>query len=169
VAGVAAIGRPARLLHLGAAGGDGIMQRFMLGSALALACSVGVAAQSTTVKSESKVEVKDGKDVTVTGCVGRSASGTSFTLNNVEGKGVTSRAFILVGNDDLDDHVGHLVQVKGKAANVGDGKLEVTTKTRVDRDDADDKETETKTKVEGDLAGIPFLGVKSVKMIRASC
>lgn len=146
------------------------MQRFMLGSALALACSVGVAAQSTTVKSENKIEVKDGKDVTVTGCVARSASGTSFTLNNVEGKGVTSRAYILVGDDDLDDHVGHLVQVKGKAANVGDdGKLEVKTKTKVDRDDADDKETETKTKIEGDLAGIPFLGVKSVKMIRASC
>ena len=146
------------------------MQRFMLGPALALACSVGLAAQSTTVKSESKIEVKDGKDVTVTGCVARSASGTAFTLTNVEGRGVTSRAYILVGDDDLDEHVGHLVQVKGKAANVGDdGKVEVKTKTKVDRENADDKETETKTKIEGDLAAIPYLGVKSVKMIRNAC
>jgi hypothetical protein len=146
------------------------MRRFMLGPALALACSVGLAAQSTTVKSESRIEVKDGKNVTVTGCVARSASGTAFTLTNVEGRGVTSRAYILVGDDDLDAHVGHLVQVKGKAANLGeDGKVEVKTKTKVDRDDADDKETETKTKIEGDLAAIPYLGVKSVKMIRNSC
>ena len=73
------------------------MKRFMLGSALALACSVGLAAQSATVKSETKVDVKDGKDVTVTGCLARSASGTAYLLNNVEGKGVTSKSYILVG------------------------------------------------------------------------
>lgn len=145
------------------------MKRFMLGSALALACSVGLAAQSATVKSETKIDVKDGKDVTVTGCLARSASGTAFMLNNVEGKGVTSRAYILVG-DDLDAHIGHFIEVKGKASNIGnDGKVEVKTKTKVERDDADDKKTETKTTMEGDLAGAPYLGVKSVKMIRNSC
>ena len=143
------------------------MKRFMLGSALALACSVGLAAQ--TVKSETKVDVKDGKDVTVTGCLARSASGTAFLLNDVEGKGVTSKAYILVG-DDLDAHIGHFIEVKGKASNIGsDGKVEVKTKTKIERDDADDKKTETKTTMEGDLAGVPYLGVKSVKMIRNSC
>ena len=145
------------------------MKRFMLGSALALACSVGLAAQTATVKSESKVDVKDGKDVTVTGCLARSASGTAFLLNNVEGKGVASKSYILVG-DDLDAHVGHFIEIKGKASNIGDdGKVEVKTKTKVERDDADDKTTETKTTMEGDLAGVPYLGVKSVKMIRNSC
>ena len=145
------------------------MKRFMLGSALALACSVGLAAQTATVKSESKVDVKDGKEVTVTGCVARSASGTAFLLNNVEGKGVESKSYILLG-DDLDAHVGHFIEIKGKASNIGDdGKVEVTTKTKVERDDADDKKTETKTTMEGDLTGVPYLGVKSVKMIRNSC
>jgi len=145
------------------------MKRFMLGSAFALACSVGLAAQSATVKSETKVDVKDGKDVTVTGCVARSASGTAFLLNNVEGKGVTSKSYILVG-DDLDGHLGHFIEIKGKASNIGDdAKVEVKTKTKVERDDADDKTTETKTTMEGDLAGVPYLGVKSVKMIRSTC
>jgi len=145
------------------------MQRFMLGSALALACSVGLAAQSATVKSETKVDVKDGKEVKVTGCLARSASGTAYLLNNVEGKDVASRSYVLVG-DDLDGHVGHMIEVKGKASNIGDdGKVEVKTKTKIERDDADDKKTETKTTIEGDLAGIPYLGVKSVKMIRNSC
>jgi hypothetical protein len=145
------------------------MKRFMLGSALALACSVGLAAQSATVKSESKVDVKDGKEVTVTGCLARSASGTAYLLNNVEGKGVTSKSYILVG-DDLDTHVGHFIEIKGKASNIGDdAKVEVKTKTKVERDDADDKTTETKTTMEGDLAGVPYLGVKSVKMIRSTC
>ena len=145
------------------------MKRFMLGSALALACSVGLAAQTATVKSETKVDVKDGKDVTVTGCLARSASGTAFLLNNVEGKGVASKSYILVG-DDLDAHIGHFIEIKGKASNIGDdGKVEVKTKTKIERDDADDKTTETKTTMEGDLAGVPYLGVKSVKMIRNSC
>ena len=145
------------------------MKRFMLGSALALACSVGLAAQTATVKSESKVDVKDGKEVTVTGCLARSASGTAYLLNNVEGKGVTSKSYILVG-DDLDSHIGHFIEIKGKASNIGDdAKVEVKTKTKIERDDADDKKTETKTTMEGDLAGVPYLGVKSVKMIRNSC
>lgn len=145
------------------------MKRFVLGSALALACSVGLAAQSTTVKSKSTIDVKDGKEVTVTGCVARSSSGTAYLLNNVEGKGVTSKSYILVG-DDLDAHLGHFIEIKGKASNIGDdGKVEIKTKTTTERDNADDKTTETKTTMEGDLAGVPYLGVKSVKMIRSSC
>jgi hypothetical protein len=141
----------------------------MLGSALALACSVGLAAQTATVKSESKIDVKDGKDVMVTGCLARSANGTAFLLNNVEGKDVTSKSYILVG-DNLDAHIGHFIEIKGKASNIGDdGKVEVTTKTKIERDDADDKKTETKTTMAGDLSGVPYLGVKSVKMIRNSC
>ena len=145
------------------------MKRFMLGSALALACSVGLAAQTATVKSETKVDVKNGKEVTVTGCLARSASGTAYLLNNVEGKDVTSKSYILVG-DDLDAHIGHFIEIKGKASNIGDdAKVEVKTKTKIERDDADDKKTETKTTMEGDLAGVPYLGVKSVKMIRNTC
>jgi uncharacterized protein YdeI (BOF family) len=140
-------------------------------AALALTIAAGAAAQSTKVKSETKIEVKDGKDVTLTGCVARSVSGTAYLLNDAEGREVDApRSYILVGEVDLDEHIGHLVEVKGKASNLGDdAKVEVKTKTEIERDDADDKEMETKTTLEGDLAGVPYLGVDSVKMVRSTC
>ncbi len=146
------------------------MQRFILGAAFVLACSGTAAAQSTTVKSETKVEVKDGRDVTVTGCLARPASGTGYVLNDVQGSGVSSRSYLLVGDDDLDRHLGHMIEVKGKASNLGDdGEVEVKTKTKIERDDADDEETQSTTRLEGNLSGVPYLGVKSVKMVRANC
>jgi hypothetical protein len=147
------------------------MKRLIMGTTLALACGVGLSAQSAKVKSETEISVKDGKNVTVTGCVERAASGTGFVLTSTEGKDVGSRHYLLVGKDDeMEDRVGHLVEIKGKAADVGnDSKVEVKTKTKVERENADDKETESKTQMEGDLAGVPYLGVKSVKTIRESC
>ena len=147
------------------------MNHSFTATALALTLAAGTAAaQSTKVKSETEIEVKNGKEVKLTGCVAKSASGAAFLLNNVEGAGAASRSYILVGDTDFDSHIGHLVEIKGKASNVGDdAKIEMKTKTKVERDDADDKETETKTTLEGDLAGVPYLGVKSVKMVRSSC
>jgi hypothetical protein len=147
------------------------MNRLIMGAALAVACSAGVAAQTTKVESKTEISVKEGKNVTVTGCVERSVSGTGFVLTSTEGKDVESRHYLLVGKDDaLEAHLGHLVEIKGKAADVGDdGKVEMKTKTKIDREHADDKTTTSKTEVEGDLAGIPYLGVKSVKTIRESC
>jgi hypothetical protein len=147
------------------------MKRLITATMVALACGVGLSAQSAKVKSETEISVKDGKNVTVTGCVERATSGAGFVLTSTEGKDVESRHYLLVGKDDeMDAHVGHLVEIKGKAADVGgDGKVEVKTKTKIEREDADDKETESKTEMEGDLDQVPYLGVKSVKMIRESC
>lgn len=148
-----------------------IMTHAFTATTLALTLAAGAAAaQSTKVKSETRIEVKDGKEVKLTGCVARSASGAAYLLNDVEGRDVPSRSYILVGDVDLDSHIGHLVEVKGRASDAGDdAKIEVKTKTKVERDDADDKKTESKTTIEGDLAGVPYLGVKSVKMVRSTC
>jgi hypothetical protein len=149
--------------------------RVLIASALALlGAGAVVAAQSATVRQETRIEVKDGEDVVVTGCVARTASGEGFSLTHVESKNGdehVSRAYLLVGeSDELEDHVGHLVEIEGKATDVDDdGEIEVTTKTKIERDDADDKETESRTRIEGDLDGIPYLGVDKVKMVRASC
>jgi DNA/RNA endonuclease YhcR with UshA esterase domain len=147
------------------------MKRLITATTVALACSVGLSAQSAKVKSETEIAVKDGKSVTVTGCVERAASGTGFVLTSAEGKDVASRHYLLVGKDDsMDEHVGHLVEIKGRAADVGgDSKVEVKTKTKIEREHADDKETESKTEMKGDLDNVPYLGVKSVKTIRESC
>ena len=147
------------------------MTRLILATTVALACGAGLSAQSAKIKSETEISVKDGKDVTVTGCVERAASGTGFVLTSTEGRNVESRHYLLVGKDDsMDEHVGHLVEIKGKAADVGgDGKVEVKTKTKIEREHAEDKETSAKTEMKGDLQDMPYLGVKSVKTIRESC
>jgi hypothetical protein len=147
------------------------MKQLITATALALACGAGLSAQSAKIKSETEVSVKDGKNVTVTGCVERATNGTGFVLTSTEGKDVASRHYLLVGKDDsMDEHVGHLVEIKGKAADVGnDGKVEVKTKTKIERDNAEDKKTESKTELQGNLEEMPYLGVKSVKTIRESC
>ena len=146
------------------------MNRLILGTALALATSVGLAAQQSTTKTQTKVDVKDGKNVTVTGCVDRAASGQGFVLTRVESGGTPSPFYALVGEDGtLSNVLGHLVEIRGKATDVGDdGKVEVTTKTKVEHEHGDDTHTKAKTKIEG-ATDVPFLGVKSVKMLRDSC
>lgn len=146
------------------------MNRLILGTALALATTVGLAAQESTVKQKTTVDVKDGKDVTVTGCVERAAMGPGFVLTRVESNKTPTPFYALVGEDaEVGEHLGHLVEIKGKATDVGDdGKVEVTTKTKVEREHGDDSHSKAKTKIEG-ATDIPFLGVKSVKMLRDTC
>jgi hypothetical protein len=144
------------------------MKGLILGTTLALAATVGLAAQSTTTKTRTKVEIKDGKDVTVTGCVEPAASGPGFVLTRVESDKTPTPFYMLVGEEaSVGRHSGHLVEIRGKATDLGDGKVEITTKTKVEREDADDVNGKTRTKIEG--GDIPYLGVKSVRMLRDSC
>jgi len=137
---------------------------------LATACSVGLGAQSAQTESKSKVTVKDGKDVTVTGCVEPTASGTGFMLTHVADKSGAMHNYMLVSEDnDLAKHVGHRMEIGGKITDRGDGKIKVETKTKTKVEHGDDKETHSKSEMKGDMAGVPFLGVKSMKMIAAAC
>ena len=76
--------------------------------------------------------VEDGKDLTVTGCVGRNPDG-GYTLTNAAGKDGPTGSYILASLkgddavDDVKDHVGHRVEIKGKAADKGDGRIRVET------------------------------------------
>jgi hypothetical protein len=137
---------------------------------VAAICAVGLGAQTSEKTTKTKIEIKDGKDVTVTGCVKSGASGTEYMLTNVADNSGAMHSYILVSDDDnLSKHVGHRVQIQGKAADRGDGKVKTETKTTVKVDHGDDKETKATSEVKGDLAAMPYLGVKSVKMIAASC
>lgn len=131
-------------------------------TALALATTV-VAAQDT---SKTRVIVEDGKEMTLTGCVQRNPDG-GYTLTNAAGKDGVVSGYILARLDDKDDelddlkdHVGHRVEIKGRAADRGEGKIRVKT---------DSGKTESQSEVKGDLSGLPFLGVKSVRMIASVC
>jgi hypothetical protein len=147
------------------------MKALILGTTAALAVTVGLAAQSSTTKTETKVDVKNGKEVTVTGCVEASETGAGYVLTRVEPRvGDPLAIYTLIGQDSsVGRHLGHLVEIKGKATNIGDdGKVEVTTKTKVEREDGDDTVTKSKSEIEGPAAPA-YLGVRSVKMLRTSC
>ena len=137
---------------------------------LAAICAVGLGAQTSEKTTKTKIEIKDGKDVTVTGCVKSGASGTEYMLTNVADNSGAMHSYILVSDDDnLSKHVGHRVQIQGKAADRGDGKVKTETKTTMKVEHGDDKETKATSEVKGDLTAMPYLGVKTVKMIAASC
>jgi hypothetical protein len=133
-------------------------------------CAVGLGAQSSEQTTKTKITIKDGKEVSVTGCVQAMADGAQYVLTNVADKTGAMHSYILVSEDvDLSKHVGERVVISGKAADRGDGKVETETKTKTKVEHGDDKETHSKAEVSGDLAHMPYLGVKSVKMIAASC
>ena len=117
-------------------------------------------------KPKSRVIVEDGKEMTITGCVGRNPDG-GYTLTNAAGKDGATGSYILARLkddddtfDDVKDHVGHRVEIKGTAADKGDGRLRVET---------DSGKTETKSEMKGDLSGLPFLGIKSLRMLASVC
>jgi hypothetical protein len=140
-----------------------------LGYCAAIAVLAASVAAAQDAKTRTRVTVKDGKEVTVTGCVQRNPNG-EYTLTNVAGKDGAAGSYILADagdNDqieDLDRHVGHRMEIVGKAANRGDGKIEVETKSEHKHG-----KTESKSEVKGDLDGLPFLGVKSARMIASVC
>jgi hypothetical protein len=137
---------------------------------LAAACSVGLAAQSAQTDTKSKITVKDGQEVSVTGCIAPTASGTGFMLTNVADNKGAMHNYMLVSDDgDLAKHVGHRMQISGKVTDKGDGKVKVETKTKTKVEHGDDKETHSKSEMKGDMDGMRFLGVKSMKMIAAAC
>jgi hypothetical protein len=149
------------------------MKQLLSGFVLAVFATFAVAAQSDVVKRETTIDVKDGKKVTLTGCVERHpdpTGATNFQLTKVADKDGRIHSYLLVDEeDDLEDHVGHLVEIKGEAADDEDGRIKVRTKTKVERDDADDTSSETTQDVKGDLRGLPILDVEAVKMIRPTC
>jgi hypothetical protein len=138
---------------------------------VALGLSVAMAsAQDIERKSKTRITVEDGKAVTLTGCVARSAEG-GFLLSHVAGKGGALGSYTLVADDedDLEDLVGHRVEVKGKAADKGNGKVKIETKSEVEARSGEARKRESRTEVEGDLHGLPFLGVNSIRSLATVC
>lgn len=148
------------------------MKRLIGTTIAALGLAVGaVAAQDVESKSKTKITVVDGKDVRVTGCVTRSPEG-AFILSNAAGKDGVVGTYTLVPKDDDDDLaelVGHRVEVEGKAADKGSGRVTIETKSEVERRGGDTRKRESKTEIEGDLQGLPFLGIKSIRSLASVC
>ena len=128
---------------------------------LAVAGAVALGAQSSETTTKTKVEVENGKDMKVTGCVEAGAGG-GYVLTEVASKGKDMHRYTLVSdNEDFSKVVGHRVQIEGKVGDRGNGKVEIKTETKVDGPAKD-----THSKTEGAAA---YLGVKNMKMIAGSC
>src|SRR5262245_42018746 len=124
---------------------------------VAAVCTVGVGAQVRETETKSKVTVEDGKSVTVTGCVETAVVGKGFLLTNVADKTGALHDYVLVGGDDLAKHVGHRVQLSGKATDRGDAKVKIETKSKTKVEHGDDKETHSESEIKGDVKGTPYL------------
>ena len=135
---------------------------------------VSASAQDSDRKSKSRVIVEDGKAMTVTGCLQRSHEG-SYTLTSAAGKDGAVGTYLLATSndeDDLDDlekHVGHRLEVSGKAADQGNGRIKVESRNEMRKADGGKAKTESTAEVKGDLKGLPYLGIKSFRMIATVC
>ncbi len=80
-------------------------------------CTVGLGAQSKETETKSKITVKDGKSVTVSGCVASSGA-SGFILTNVADKTGALPDYVLVSDE------GEIVEARGTSCAVewhGDG------------------------------------------------
>jgi len=138
---------------------------------LTVVCAASLSAQTRETETTSKVTVKDGKSVEVTGCVAPAVVGGGFVLTNVADKKGALHDYVLVAEDegDLAKHVGHRVQLTGKVTDRGDAKVKIEAKSKSKNDHGDEKETKSESEIQGDVKGTPYLGVKSLKMIAATC
>jgi hypothetical protein len=144
------------------------MKLIFITLSVAVVCLAGLGADAGQTETKSKITVKGGKEVHVTGCVAPAASGPGFMLTNVADKKGAMHSYMLVSEDtDLSKHVGHRVQLTGNVTDRGKAKVEVETKTKTKVEHGDD-ETHSKSTLQGN-ADMAYLGVKSLKMIAAVC
>ena len=125
--------------------------------------SMGLGAQTSETKTKTKTTVSDGKEITTTGCLDHLADGR-YVLNSVGG----ATEYVLIGSNDFAKHVGERVEVKGNAAELGDGKVKTETRTTTEAEHGKDQDSRVTVKREGNT-GWPVLGVKSVKKLASSC
>lgn len=134
-----------------------------LASAFTLATVFGISAQSGTTerKEKTKIEIKGGKNVTLTGCLQRSSGITDYILTDELGE----LKYAVVTDRDLGRYVDRRVEVKGRAADSGDASVKIERKA----EGTTGETAETKVERKGDTTAMPYLGLKSIKTRASSC
>src|SRR5580765_4706051 len=105
-------------------------RRTVMTLGLAVMCAAGLTAQTQETKTttNTKIEIKGGKDVTVVGCVERRPSGDYLLTDVRENRRQEPSRYALVTSEDLSKHVGERVEIRGKAVANGNGKVTVDSK-----------------------------------------
>ena len=140
-----------------------------IGLAAMCAAAVNAQTQETKTTTKSKIEIKDGKDVAVIGCLERGANGDYMLTQVRENHRLDPSRFALVTDEDLSKDVGKRVRIQGKTVANDKGKVSVETKTKTDVENGKDQETKTKVEATGGAFDMSFLGVKSLKVLSPSC
>ena len=138
-----------------------------------------VNAQETTIKSKTETNGAEAKTVSYTGCVGAGTETRTYVLSKAipvtrttESVGttgtttVTETSYMLVPGPtvEVQEHVGHKVEVTGTLIPGGDSKTQ--SKTKIEREGAPD--TTVKEKTEADNA-LPRFSVNSIKDTGERC
>jgi hypothetical protein len=142
----------------------------LIGAGIAVVlCAAGLAAQEikTTVTQTTKFEVKDGHDLTVTGCL-RPFEDAGYMLTDAEGH----LKYVLVTNENLGKYTGRRVEIKGLGTDGDDGRIEIERKVGTSGTIGGEKlagPTVKQTReVTGDL-GFAYVSVRSVKKLGNGC
>ena len=125
-----------------------------LGMLLTVVVPLGAQTKDVNDGGKRKIEVEDGKKITVVGCLVRNPGG-GFMLLNESG----DLQYDLVTNKDLSTQVGDRVEVRGKATDLGDAKLKI---------EAEAGNATITTEYKGTL-GLKYLGVDQVKTVSPAC
>jgi hypothetical protein len=147
------------------------ISRTAVAMGFAVMCTTGLAAQTQDTKTTTttKIEIKDGKEITAIGCLTRTPDGDFILTKFSENRLVNPAQYALVSSDDLSKQVGHLVEIQGKTVTAARGKVSIESKTKTEVENGKDRELTTKSQGTTGAFDMPFLGVSSTKMLSASC
>jgi hypothetical protein len=140
-----------------------------IGFAAMCATALTAQTQETKTTTNTKVEIKGGKDVTVVGCLEQRANGDFILTGARENRRPEPSRYALVSSEDLSKHVGERVEIRGKAVANGKGKVAIESTTKTEVENGKDQKTETKTEGTVGALDMPFLGVTSMKTLSSSC
>jgi hypothetical protein len=150
------------------------MRRFITTFAVAGATMLAIHANAQSTETKTKIKTEHGQTVTYTGCVGNGTETRTYVLQNVTpisrtetttASGTTvSTTYSLVpeGTVELQQNVGHRVEVTGVLIDAGHGEAKITQRTKTNG-------KEEKTTTEVDRGSVPQLKVLSVKPMGGSC
>lgn len=154
------------------------MRRLIPSVAIALGFVAIAHAQDTTTRTETRTSGAQPQTVTYTGCVQTGTQERSYILDKVVPKTQTTTRDLQTGNTSssttyvlvpgervqVQEHVGHKVEVTGMLIPAGESRTE--TRTRVEREDGDD--TKSRERVET-RNSTPQFRVISIKALNENC
>ena len=135
------------------------MKPIIMAFAIATLGAVGLGARSAETQRKPEIDVRKGKDVTVTGCLEQNPGGGYMLTDVANG---TELRYVLISDGDLSKDVGRRVEVKGQSVGQVKGKLKSDSSVKTTGDKG-------ATATTGGLGRLPFLGVKSIGVIADAC